>query len=47
MVEKLLKFNTQLVFRTQGAPNESPEDKILVIDTVSQNRSNAIKNREL
>ena len=36
-------FNILLDFRARGASYGSPEGKILLIDTVSQNRLNTIK----
>ena len=42
-VKKLLKFDKELIYRALGAPkadpsSADPEDRILVIDTVSQSK---------
>ena len=38
VIEKLLKFNTKLVFRVYKYPKISPEDKILAIDKMRQRK---------
>ena len=47
IVENLLKFTIKLVLGPGMALTGIPEGKILIIDKVSQNRQNAIKNHEV
>ena len=48
LIAKLLKFNTELVFRGPKVPSmDISEGKIPVIDTVPQNKLTIFKNHEI